>query len=125
MTINVFHRKIKSLEILSGAQVETFHRAALRTLEQTGVQFESRRALQIFEKEGCKVDYDLRRARVPAELADALLCQIPHQFSVRTANPEHNLTLGGDTLTFALFSGLRTVDLDTWDTRVPTIQDNH
>jgi len=125
MTIKTFQRKIKPFEILTGAQVEAIHRGALRTLEQTGVQFESKRALQLFEKGGCKVDYDQRRARVPAELADTLLRQIPPQFTMRSANPDHNLTLGGDGLTFAMFSGLRTVDLDTWDTRVPTVQDNH
>ena len=36
-----------------------------------------------------------------------------------------NLSVGGNALYMSLFAGMRTVDLDTWETYTPTVQDNH
>jgi trimethylamine--corrinoid protein Co-methyltransferase len=125
MATNGFVRNFKPLGILTEGQMEAIHRGALQVLEQTGIQFESKKALQILEKGGCKVDYEASRARFAPELVIQSLKQCPHTFTMRASNPKNSITIGGDSIYFALFSGLRTVDLDTWETRVPTVEDNN
>ena len=125
MPTNGFVRNFKPLGILTEGQVEAIHRGALDVLDKTGIQFESIKALQILEKGGCRVDYETRRVRMAPELVVQSLKQCPHTFTMRASNPKNNITIGGDSIYFALFSGLRTVDLDTWETRIPKVEDNN
>lgn len=120
-----FVRNFKPLELLTEGQVEQIHQGALDVLEKTGVKVESKRALKIYEEGGCKVDYEDNRVRFPPELAVLSMRQCPKSFHMKALDPVNNLTLGGDRVYSALFSGLRTVDLDTWETRIPTVQENH
>jgi trimethylamine--corrinoid protein Co-methyltransferase len=125
MAANGFVRNFKPLGILTEGQIDAIHRGALEVLEKTGIQFESTKALQILEKGGCKVDYDAHRARMAPELVVQSLRQCPHTFTMRASNPKNSITIGGDSIYFALFSGMHTVDLDTWETRIPTVEDNN
>ena len=47
-----FTRKYKPLELLTEEQVEAIHKAILDVLRETGVRFESERALKDLEKNG-------------------------------------------------------------------------
>jgi trimethylamine--corrinoid protein Co-methyltransferase len=118
-------RNFKPLEILTEEQVDRIHRGALDVLEVTGVQVESEKALKVYEKGGCMVDYEDHRVRFPPGLVVQCIRQCPTSFHMKSLDPKNDLILGGNTVYFALFSGLRTVDLDTWETRIPTVQDNH
>lgn len=120
-----FIRNLKPQDVLTEGQVERIHDGALRVLEKTGVQVESRAALDIYKKNGCMVDFENNRVRFPPELPIRCLRQCPKTFRMKALDPENDLVLGGNVVYSALFSGLHTVDLDTWETRVPTVQDNH
>lgn len=125
MTTNGFLRKANPLNILSEADVEAIHRGALQVLAATGTRFESDRALKLFEKHGCKVDYDLKRVRMPAGLVEESLRQCPSSFFMKGRTEKSDITIGGNTLHFCPSPGMRTIDLDTWEQRVPTIDENH
>ena len=58
MLLKGFMRNIKPLEILTEEQVEAIHRSTLNVLENTGIKFESEKALKIFNNNGCNVDYE-------------------------------------------------------------------
>ena len=58
MPMKGFSRNFKPLEILTEEQVEAIQHGALDVLKTTGVRVEHDRALKLFEKNGCKVDYD-------------------------------------------------------------------
>ncbi len=118
-------RNFKPLDILTEGQVDEIHEGALDVLQKTGVQVESRRALDIYKKGGCKVDYEDNRVRFPSELVVHCTRQCPTSFHMRALDPKNDLELGGNVVYSALFSGLHTVDLDTWETRMPTVQENH
>jgi trimethylamine--corrinoid protein Co-methyltransferase len=124
MTAKGYTRVFKPLTILSEEQVEAVHRATLEVLEVTGVTFESERALKLLEKHGCRVDYDQRRARFPTGLVEECL-KCPSTFRLRARNPANDVHLGGNTTYFCAFPGMRTVDLDTWEQRPATVQENH
>jgi trimethylamine--corrinoid protein Co-methyltransferase len=125
MTARGYTRDFKPLHILSEERVEAIHRATLDVLEVTGVRFESQRALKLLEKAGCRVDYEQNRARFPTGLVEECLARCPSTFRLRARNPEHDVHLGGNTTYFCPSPGMRTVDLDTWEQRPATIQENH
>lgn len=113
------------LKILTEGQVEAIHRGSLDVLEHTGVRFESKRALKLFETHGCKVDYEQRRVRIPPGLVEECLRLCPSSFRLKARKPENDLNFGGNTLYFASFPGMRAIDIDTWEPRTPTVRDNH
>jgi trimethylamine--corrinoid protein Co-methyltransferase len=125
MTAKGYLRNIKPLEILNEQQVEAIHRGTLDVLEVTGVRFESERALRLFQKHGCKVDFESHRVRFPPGLVEECLRQCPSSFRLRARNPLNDLNLGGNTLYFCPSPGMRTIDLETGEQRVPTIKENH
>jgi trimethylamine--corrinoid protein Co-methyltransferase len=118
-------RNFAPLNILTEEQVEEVHRGALDVLEVTGVQVESERALKIYEKGGCIVDYEDHRVRIPPGLVVQCIRQCPTSFHMKALDPKNDLILGGNTTYFALFPGLRIADLDTWEVRTPTVEENH
>jgi trimethylamine--corrinoid protein Co-methyltransferase len=125
MTARGFWRNIKPLEILTDEQVESIHRGALDVLEVTGIRFESDRALDLFNKHHCKVDYESRRVRFPPALVEECLRLAPSSFRLRARKPENSVHIGGNTLYFCAFPGMRTIDLEIWEQRVPTLQENN
>jgi len=120
MTMKGFTRNFKPLEILTEEQVEAIHRGTLNVLEKSGVKFEHKRALKLFEQNGCKVDYDEMRVKIPSGLVEECLRKAPSSFCIKAREPENDLQLGGNTLYFEPFPGMRTVDMDTWKARVAT-----
>jgi len=115
-----FTRKLKPLEILTEEQIEAIHRATLDVLRETGVRFESDWALDFFKRNGCKVDYDSMRVRFPEGLVEECLRKAPSSYRVQAPDPKNDLILGGNTVYFTHSSGMQTIDLDTFETRVPT-----
>jgi trimethylamine---corrinoid protein Co-methyltransferase len=125
MAASEFMRSFEPLGILTEAQMEAIHQNALGVLQKTGIHFESKKALQILEKGGCLVDYETNRARMAPDLVVHSLKQCPRTFTMRASNPKNSLTIGGNSTYFALYSGMRIVDLDTWETRIATVEDNN
>jgi trimethylamine--corrinoid protein Co-methyltransferase len=118
-------RNFRPLQILTDDQMEDIHRASLDVLEKTGVRFESERALKFFAKHECKVDLGERRVRFPPGLVEECLRRCPTSFRLTRMNPQNDLNLGGNVTYFCSFPGMRTIDLDTWEPRTPTIEENH
>ena len=121
MTARGFLRNFPPLTILSQEQVEAIHRGSLEVLEATGVRFESDRALELLARHGCKVDFSSHRVRIPAALVEDCLRQAPSCFRLKGRTPAQDVNLGGNTLYFCPSPGMRIIDLDTWEQRMPTI----
>jgi len=125
MSAEGFTRNFEPLTILSERDIESIHQGALEILKETGVRFESDRALALLKANGCSVDEDLNRVRFPAKLVEECLAQCPGAFKMKGRSEKTDVVIGGDTLHFCPSPGMRTIDLDTWQQRVPTIEDNH
>ena len=115
-----FTRNFKPLEILSEGELEAIHRGTLSVLRKTGVRFESKKALKLFEENGCQVDYTDNRVRFPEGLVEECLRKCPSSFRVKARNPKNDMIWGGNTVYFQALSGTRSVDLDTWEPKTPT-----
>lgn len=120
-----FTRKFKPLEILTEAQVEEIHWATLDVLWQTGVTFHHEKALQLFEKNGCKVDYQEERVHFPPGLVEECLRKAPSSFRFKARDPKNDLIYGGNAVYFGNMPGMQTVDLDTWEPRAATRKENY
>jgi trimethylamine--corrinoid protein Co-methyltransferase len=124
MAIEGFTRNIKAYSILSEEQLEMVHRSTLEVLEGTGIRFENEKALQIFKKNGCKVDFDDNRVRFPGYIVEESLRRCPSSFLVKSRNSKNNVRIGGNTLYFANMPGQRILDLKSCKTRKATAKEN-
>lgn len=120
MTMRGFKLKLKPLQILTEEQIKIIHRGTLEVLEETGLRIEHERALKMLKENGCEVDFEKKRVHFPPELIEKCLRKAPSSFHVKTRDPKNNLILGGNTVYFANFLGMQTVNLDTWEPRTPT-----
>lgn len=125
MAANGLVRNFKPLETLTEGQVAQIRDAALTVLARTGVVFDSPAALEQLQRAGAQVDFDTRRARIPTELAEASCRLCPSTFGMKARDPKNDITIGGERTYFSLFSGMRTVDLRTWEARTATVEENN
>ena len=115
-----FYRRIRPLEILTDEEVDAIHWATLEVLERTGLNFLHERALKLFAENGCQVDLDTHRVRMPTSLVEECLRKAPSSFRMRARDPGCDLRIGGNRLYYMAGAALRIVDLDTWDARPAT-----
>ena len=85
-------------ELLSAAQIEQVHEATLDVMEDVGLDFHYAPACDLLAKGGAKVDG--QRVFFPRSLVEAKIKTPPSQFTLYARDPDHNLTVGGDSITF-------------------------
>jgi trimethylamine--corrinoid protein Co-methyltransferase len=122
--IKGFTRKSKPVDLLTEEEVEAIHRGALYTLQKTGMRVEHERALRLYAENGCQVDFDEHRVRIPPSLVEQCLRQCPSSYILKARDPDQDLMIGGNTVYFMQGMGMRYLDLDSWETR-PATADEH
>jgi trimethylamine--corrinoid protein Co-methyltransferase len=79
------------LEFLSRDDVSRIHLATLDILEETGVIFQSDKALKTLEDGGCVVDYKRQVAKIPSYLVEESIKRSVHKFSVSGRDPKYKV----------------------------------
>ena len=115
-----FCRNFGPLQIATEEQIEAIHRGTLDVLRETGIRFESKKALRLFEKNDCMVDHGKSRVRFPEGLVEECLRKCPSSFRVKARDSKNDVVIGGNTVYFRNFPGMQTVDLNTWEPRTAT-----
>jgi trimethylamine--corrinoid protein Co-methyltransferase len=87
------------IEILDADQVEAIHRASLRILAETGIDFLHPEAHALLDAAGARVDGE--RARFDPEMIEAAVASAPAEFSLHSRNPDHDLRVGGAHVIFS------------------------
>lgn len=95
------NQKKAMLCVLSDHQVSKIHETALSILEETGVRFDSDRALAFLEAQGCQVDYGSKIVKFPGNLVNKAIEQAPEQFDMYNCVGEKTLALGQGNSYFA------------------------
>jgi trimethylamine--corrinoid protein Co-methyltransferase len=95
----------------------------LQVLAEVGVVFEARRARQILERGGCRVDHASGRVTFPSRVVEECLAQCPTRFTIRARNPAFDLDISPNRLYFQSHPGLYIRDLDTDQRREATLAD--
>ncbi len=89
-------------EILSADQVEAIHHASLRVLAEIGVNFLLPEARAILRQAGAEVEPDGPRVRFDPAFVEERIAAAPRQFTLHARNPERNVAVGGNAITFCM-----------------------
>ncbi len=81
-----------TLEVISRDQFDKIHNASLKILEETGIQFHSREALDMFKENGAKVED--QTVFITEKMVTKALSTCPATFEWTARNPEHSVTVG-------------------------------
>jgi trimethylamine---corrinoid protein Co-methyltransferase len=110
-------------DLLSAAEVDAIHGAALHILNHTGVVFASDSALRILAQGGCQVDAPSGRVRFAPPLVEECIAHCPSQVPIRARHPDYDLAIGDDRLYFQSHPGLHLLDMETDQRREATLAD--
>ena len=93
------------LEILSSEQVERILLAALRILEEAGLEIRSVAAREVYRRAGALVDEDTQMVRLGRELIEAQLAHAPERFVLHARNTGRHLHVGDNVVNFGPVTG--------------------
>ncbi len=111
-------------QLLTRHDMEQIHNATLKTMEETGIFFEGKNALEILKKAGCRIDKTDQVAYFPRSLVDEAIRTAPSSFTLAARNPENDYTMGEDRVGFCSVGvAVTAVDLETGVTRPSTVED--
>lgn len=101
----------KNFRVLTEDEVYKIHMNVMEILWQVGVLVEEEQSLKLLEKNGAKVDYNLMRAYLPAELVQYALSVKSHSYGFYDVFGKKAFQFGGKESTYAS-AGYATVYLD-------------
>ena len=82
---------------LSDQEIEIIHQKALDILEQVGIGYEENfEALEMLDKEGCKIDSKTRKIFMPRDLVIKAVNKAPGEFTLYSRDGKNNLFIGKD-----------------------------
>ncbi|MGB0902877.1 trimethylamine methyltransferase family protein [Halocynthiibacter sp.] len=85
-------------EPLDADGVEAIHNTAMRILEEIGIEFLNKEAIEIFKEAGCKVEGE--NVKMDREWVMEMLSHAPADFHITPRNPDRKLHIGGKTILF-------------------------
>jgi trimethylamine--corrinoid protein Co-methyltransferase len=105
-TFRLLHHPHPPYEFISAEQVARLHEASLYILENVGLDFLDDETLDLWQKAGAKVDRAARHVWLDRGLVMEAIAKAPSSFTWRARNPEHNVVVGGNSLTFGPNGGM-------------------
>ena len=117
--------KYPPLRLFSHEELERIYDAALRVLEEVGMQMDHPKALDILEGQGARIDKSINRVYFSPELIASKLKLVPKQFTYHGRTPEFDYTASLDGPMGARSNGgcIGYLDLDTGIYRRANIAD--
>ncbi len=101
------------IEPLDEDGVERIHSAAMRILEEIGIDFLNQDAKEVFKHAGCDVDPSSDRVRLDRVFVMERVAMAPAEITITPRNPERTITWGGRLTSFGNVSSPPNVaDLD-------------
>ena len=85
---------------ISDDELEAIHRASLRLLTETGMDFLDPDAREHLKRAGADVEESGQRVRFDPEMVEEVIKTVPAEFTLHARNPERHLRLGGDWMAF-------------------------
>lgn len=112
------------LQILSLEDIGKIHEATLHLLENVGVKFPSRRALDIWAHAGAQVDFETMIVKVRSDLIESALKHCPPQYPLAARDPQQDLPLDGNHVYLGTDGcGVEVLDLVDGARRISCLQD--
>ncbi|MEM1539949.1 MAG: trimethylamine methyltransferase family protein [Candidatus Bathyarchaeia archaeon] len=112
------------LKLLTSDQIEKIHASSLKILEEVGVLIHDDEFLKFLSDNGVNVDFNSRRAKIPASLAKECIKKAPKQVTLYGREPKYAITLGdGKIYTHPVGGAANVVDLNSGKVRPSTRED--
>jgi trimethylamine--corrinoid protein Co-methyltransferase len=112
------------LEILSREEIQRIHTASLDIIENAGVRFPSKRALDIWEAHGARVDRSTYIVKVPGHIIEEALKLAPPSYELAARHPEQDLPMDGNHVFLGTDGcGVEVLDIQTGKRRMSIWQD--
>ncbi len=96
-------RHFAPTDLVSQDQVETIHETSLQILEELGVEFLDRETREILQASG-GVKVEDMTVRFDPEFVEEVITTAPSEFTLHAVNPDRNLHMGGDAVSFGAVS---------------------
>lgn len=113
-----------SMNILSQEDLQQIHTATLDIIENVGVRFPSKKALDIWQSHGATIDRSTMIVKVPGNLIEDALKQAPPVYTLAARNPTQDLPLDGNHVYVGTDGcGVQMIDLHTGKRRRSVLQD--
>ena len=84
------------LEYLSDTDKQFFHEQVVRVLDEVGVAYNTPTLTVLLAEAGARVDAENLTAKLPWELVDRCLKQVPHEILLAGRDPAYDCRVGGD-----------------------------
>lgn len=113
--------KLTQTQVLSIEEIKKIDETSKEVLEETGVKVFSTDALKIYEKAGCKVDYEKEIVKIPAKLTEKCIKSSPSEFKLYSRDRENYLDFGKNLGYCASgHNAIYILDLETMERRLST-----
>jgi trimethylamine--corrinoid protein Co-methyltransferase len=113
-----------SLNLLSPEDVQRIHIATLDVIENVGVRFPSKRALNIWEAHGARVDHERMVVKAPGSLIEDALKKAPPAYALAAREPQQDLPLDGNHVFVGTDGcGVEVLDIQTGERRRSCLND--
>ncbi|MFQ6066707.1 MAG: trimethylamine methyltransferase family protein [bacterium] len=110
--------------VLAQKDVERIHDASLKTLEKTGIEVNSRTALQIFKEKGARVNPSKRRVKIPRSMVEDAIDKAPSRVVLCGREEKYDLILENKRVYMGTGgTALNVLDLETGEKRASTLED--
>ncbi len=111
-------------EFLTEGEKRRIDEETLHILSDVGVRFHGERALPLLAKNGARVDWDARIARIPARLVQEALTVAPKEFVLGARNPVYDYPVPSSVSHYALDgTSAFALDFETGEKRYGTMKD--
>jgi trimethylamine--corrinoid protein Co-methyltransferase len=111
-------------ELLAQTELETLKGGTLRLLDEVGVHFPSRQALEIMADHGAKVNMETEIVRIPPDLVQKAMSTAPRSFVLGGREERFDLLLDGNSSYLATDgTGVHVIDLETREMRASRKED--
>ena len=96
--------RLSPVNLASDDEVNALHEASLRLLRDTGIAVLHDEAREMMKRAGATIGADGVRVHFEPELVMQLMSTVPSHFTLHARNPQHDLIIGDDYLTFCMMA---------------------
>lgn len=89
--------KLNEMKILSTMDMDLVHKSSMDVLANTGIMINSRKALELLEKNGAEVNFEKKTAKISPALFEKALKSVPRKFDLYKRDNSGFITIGDGT----------------------------
>ena len=119
-----YQDRILGYSVLARADIEAIHEKTTEIMAEYGVSVSGKEARARLEGAGCRTDEETGLVQFPQALVEDAIQSAPAVFTLCGQDPEKDVVVGGDAVTFTTFgTGTTIIDAETGMRRDTTLQD--